>query len=392
MTTKPSTSSLMAATICGLVSAVLYVGILILSHECAYEVPQAERPVLPMIGLFSGCFLLYLTAQWLLLRQASSWTTVIVVGFAVLFRLLLLGSEPFQEIDIYRYIWDGVASCSGVNPYEYPPSVVVEANSATGLPDDLRPLVHARDASPAVKLLLERVHYGELPTVYPPVSQVVFAAATWTCPTDAGARTRVVWMKAWLLLFDLGIVTLLVPLLRLSKMHPGWLASYSWCPLVLKEFANSGHLDSIAVFLMILAVYWIARALFSTDETWSRTLLLFAAAFRSVWQSERNCFLSCWFLVLLGAHGDDSGSRIVLVPACSPICTTAICLWPMAGRAGSEDDDVSPNAVNQLNVDPLAIEEQPPEPDVAVSRDRQAGLEGLPVALDDERLDIPEPD
>jgi len=35
---------------------------------------------------------------------------------------------------------------------------------------------------------------------------------------------------------------------------------YAWCPLVLKEFANSGHLDVIAVFLTTLALWLAVRS------------------------------------------------------------------------------------------------------------------------------------
>ena len=42
----------------------------------------------------------------------------------------------------------------------------------------------------------------------------------------------------------------------------GSLAANSWSPLVLKEFANSGHLDSIAVFLMVAVVACLSTSFF----------------------------------------------------------------------------------------------------------------------------------
>ena len=38
--------------------------------------------------------------------------------------------------------------------------------------------------------------------------------------------------------------------------------AYGWCPLVVKEVANSGHLDALAYFLATLALYLAARLLF----------------------------------------------------------------------------------------------------------------------------------
>ena len=37
---------------------------------------------------------------------------------------------------------------------------------------------------------------------------------------------------------------------------------YAWCPLVIKEIANSGHLDALAYFLATLAIYLAASAAF----------------------------------------------------------------------------------------------------------------------------------
>jgi hypothetical protein len=48
-------------------------------------------------------------------------------------------------------------------------------------------------------------------------------------------------------------------LLAVLGMHPGWIIVYAWCPLLLKEFANSGHLDSIAVFWTTVNVWWVLR-------------------------------------------------------------------------------------------------------------------------------------
>ncbi|MEK7729943.1 MAG: hypothetical protein AAB354_16160, partial [candidate division KSB1 bacterium] len=46
---------------------------------------------------------------------------VLILGFAVLFRLLLLPQTPFLSNDIYRYLWDAEVLQHGINPYLYPP-------------------------------------------------------------------------------------------------------------------------------------------------------------------------------------------------------------------------------------------------------------------------------
>src|SRR4051794_30475072 len=51
---------------------------------------------------------LYIAASWLVIRtQPSRSIFLIVLIFAVLFRLSLLLAPPYLSDDIYRYIWDG---------------------------------------------------------------------------------------------------------------------------------------------------------------------------------------------------------------------------------------------------------------------------------------------
>ena len=48
-------------------------------------------------------------------------------------------------------------------------------------------------------------------------------------------------------------------MLRQFNVHIGWLIAYAWNPLVIKEIANGGHLDSIAVLLMMVAIFSLTR-------------------------------------------------------------------------------------------------------------------------------------
>lgn len=232
---------------------VILVAICLLSRSFDYEVPQQDRPLLLVLSLFGTCCIGYLLALWVAVKTPNSTQqNIVVLGFALLFRIALVASEPIQEIDIYRYVWDGVAVSQGVNPFQYTPAQALAADGTSGM--SLDRLAAARDASPAVETLLNRVHFGHLPTVYPPVSQAVFAVAAWTTPLEATAATRVLIMKAWLLLFDIATIGIVFLMLRRVGLHEGWTIAYAWCPLVLKEVANSGHLDTIAVCFSALSV------------------------------------------------------------------------------------------------------------------------------------------
>ena len=103
--------------------------------------------------------------------------------------------------------------------------------------------------------ILKRIHYGEYSTIYPPVSQAVFFMTMKWFPATASVEAHIVFIKSVLVIFDLLVLALVVGLLRQMKIHIGWLILYAWNPLVVKEIANGGHLDSIAVFFMMLSIF-----------------------------------------------------------------------------------------------------------------------------------------
>ena len=241
-------------------SCALYAGILGLSRHFHYEAPLAERPIVLVLAFFLAAFVLYLIAIPVALRAVQDRRLVCVIFVSALaMRLVLLPSTPIQEVDIYRYLWDGFTSSRGISPYRYSPQQVLEASASTQSGADLARLARHSGQCESMRAILQRVHFPELPTVYPPVSQVVFLAAAITTPSDATLASRVIVMKIWLLLFDMLTLALVVWLLRVTRMPPGLAILYGWCPLLLKEIANSGHLDAIAVLLTTLSVCMVVR-------------------------------------------------------------------------------------------------------------------------------------
>ena len=172
---------------------------------------------------------IYLLAAWIVTRvRSSSWTLPIVIVFAVLFRLSLLFAPPYLSDDIYRYIWDGRVQAAGVNPYRYIPA----APELAQLRDEtIYPRINRRD-------------YAH--TIYPPVAQVVFLLTTRISET-------VVWMKATMLIFELITIWAIAQLLSLLGRPREFLLLYAWHPLVVWEFAGSGHLDAISICFIALA-------------------------------------------------------------------------------------------------------------------------------------------
>lgn len=224
--------------------------------------PGQNRPIPLVLSLFSLAFLLYLGAIALVVRvPQSSRLFYLIIGASIAFRLTVLFSTPIQEVDLHRYIWDGVVCAEGISPYRYPPDQVLAAGDHS--PVELQRLAEIRDTDEGLNYILQELnkHFGYLPTVYPPTSQAVFALSAYSTPDGASYTARVRIMKAWLVLFDVGVILILIRLLSLCRKPIGLSIAYAWCPLVIKEVANSGHLDAIAVFFSTCVVYLLASAM-----------------------------------------------------------------------------------------------------------------------------------
>ncbi len=239
----------------------MYASVACLSFRFDFTSDCLQRPIPLVLALLAVAFGLHLWSLRQVLRSANqaSLTRGILLG-AILYRVILLPSLPIQEVDIYRYLWDGAVVADGGNPYRFSPQQVLSTSPGNDSTHRLKSLVDLQARSAACAETLRRVHYGELITVYPPVSQAVFGAAAFVLPDGASLFQRVVAMKVMLTLFDLLTVWLLLGILRRVGFHAGWAILYAWSPLVLKEFANSGHLDSIAVCLTTGAVLSQLRA------------------------------------------------------------------------------------------------------------------------------------
>jgi alpha-1,6-mannosyltransferase len=173
---------------------------------------------------------LYVLAAWLVIRgSASKSTLLVVIVFAVLFRLSLLFSPPYLSDDIYRYVWDGRVQAAGINPYRYVPADPALA----GLRDDaIYPKMNRR----------ETAH-----TIYPPITEVIFLLTT-------RLSESVTWMKFTIVLFEAVACWAIIVLLGLLGLPRHRVLLYAWHPLTVWEFAGSGHADSIAIAFIALAL------------------------------------------------------------------------------------------------------------------------------------------
>lgn len=283
---------------------------------------ERERPLLVVVSLLLVNFALHLWSLANLLNSPDSRKLGLrIVLVALAMRVILIGSTPIQEVDIYRYIWDGIVAMQGISPFRYPPLAIADKDKPTNEPElqRLRSLV-AQDAG--IRETLHRVHFPELPTVYPTTSQLVFAGAAVVTPADSSVTTRLLIMKSWIVAFDLGALGLIWLLLRRFGKHSAWLIAWGWSPLVLKEFANSGHLDSIAVFFTLAATCVLAIQP-TRKSLWASGLLMGLAVASKLYPV---ILLPLWIVAYSKRSGWPKGIQLATLATLASI----VLLLPMA--------------------------------------------------------------
>ena len=292
---ESETSCLRIVAGCGLTVLAAFVVVFFLSKPFEYG-SELPRPILAVTGalLFASfaTFLGLINALKVSEFQRKN-LLLVVLALAVSTRIVALFTCPILEIDYYRYLWDGKVLAENLSPYEFSPAAVLDGlTGGKTLPSEgVNLLNNATDAefetgvneqerlrrfdelsilSESNHTILNRIHYKELTTIYPPVSQFVFGLTMKWFPAEASVETHIFAIKFVLVLFDLATMAVVFWLLCLLKFHSGWLILYAWNPLVIKEVANGGHLDSIATLFLTLSVLAIVKfRLSSSGSTWN---------------------------------------------------------------------------------------------------------------------------
>jgi hypothetical protein len=207
--------------------AVLGLG-LTLTIAVMARLPDWSRALSAFQTLYAVAFGFFALAALRLRRyRAVPASGLLVMAVALATRAALLPVTPTLSDDIHRYVWEGRVLAEGGDPYHQAPI-------------DPR-LTRLRDPR-----VWPRVNHPELATIYPPAAEAGFALVAKISPTVAA-------MKTWVLLHDLALVGAL--LLWSGRSEAGAAAAlvYAWNPLVLVEYAGSGHNEPTALLFMVLA-------------------------------------------------------------------------------------------------------------------------------------------
>jgi hypothetical protein len=188
------------------------------------------------VEIYLACHAL-LVALMLIAWRAVAWggpaAFRTMFAAAVVFRLIAAAAPPSLSDDVYRCIWDGRLQAAGHHPYRFAPSDPARAE--------------LRD-----EVVYPKIVHPEVPTLHPPLAQMVFAAL-------AIARCGVTGFKLAFALLDVAVVLLMLRLLRTLRLPKDRIVLYAWNPLAVIEIAGSGHVEPLGMALLVVALAFLVE-------------------------------------------------------------------------------------------------------------------------------------
>lgn len=163
---------------------------------------------------------------------AKLFLPVLIILSGILFRITLIPSPPTTSPDVYRYVWEGKILTEGYNPYLISP----DDPQLETLRDDV----------------YERVTFKHIPAIYPPLSQMMFAANYLLIGGVTG-------LKTFYLISEILTLIFLLKLLLLKNKNPNLILLYAWLPLPVLEFFVNAHLDPPGITLLVIFIYFAEK-------------------------------------------------------------------------------------------------------------------------------------
>jgi len=165
-----------------------------------------------------------------------------LIALAVIIRVVAVFAFPTLSDDIYRFVWDGRLAVAGHHPFEHLPSYYLEAgNEVAGI----------------TQSLFDQLNSPDYYTIYPTVSQSVFALAAWIAPDSIYGFSVV--LKGFLAILDIASIWLLYQILLLLDLDETKVKWYALNPLVIVEISGNAHFEGAMIFFILLAIYWLIK-------------------------------------------------------------------------------------------------------------------------------------
>jgi len=248
----------------------------------AYNLVRADY--IKLISLYTALFILFYK-----LVRTNKENFKLLVGLAVLFRLLFLLSTPNLSQDFYRFIWDGRMILEGYNPYLYSPESFIL--------NDRFPVFQAQQLYDGMGIL-----NGSHLTNYTPLNQLCFAIAGQIA--GKSILGSVVIMRLFIIAADLGTLHFgkkLLKRLNLPTHHIFW---YILNPFIIIELTGNLHFEGVMVFFLIWSLYLLYKG------KWKFAAIIFACSV-SV-KLIPLIFLPLFFQIFIKSRDENTKSKSII--------------------------------------------------------------------------------
>ncbi|MFX0141740.1 MAG: glycosyltransferase family 87 protein [Candidatus Hodarchaeota archaeon] len=201
---------------------------LLLSLELFIILSKLDRSTIIFELLFFLPFIAYILSIILLKRYYIFQKQLffpIILGFAIIYQIIILMTEISLSDDVYRFLGEGKAIINGINPYSTPISEY-----------------------PKEILYFEQGNNLDLTSPYPPFALLLFASLCFIS-TD---------IFIYRLFFSICFIVSIIILYKLILVEDKWkVIIYAWNPLLHIETANGSHYDSVVLLFVMLAVFYL---------------------------------------------------------------------------------------------------------------------------------------
>jgi alpha-1,6-mannosyltransferase len=230
------------------IAYLLSIVLVLCTFALAYLVKQSDFwAILGLYIVFLGTYSYILKGIDATPNCANAFHFWIFIG--IFLRLLVVFSFPNLSDDIFRFIWDGTLINSGIHPFQFTPTQLIQ-HPPIFFPE----LLHS---------IYPKLNSPDYFSVYPPVCQAVFTAATWLFPNNLWASA--VAMKLFLFACEVGSIFLLKELLP-SHLKKNVLL-YALNPLIIIDLCGNLHFEAAMIVGLLLCLYFLKNTNFQSPIT-----------------------------------------------------------------------------------------------------------------------------
>lgn len=162
-----------------------------------------------------------------------------VILAAVLLYGALLFFTPQLSDDAYRFIWDGIQTGNGINPFLQTPAQYATKHNLSVIQTELFPLLNSPN------------YY----TVYPPVAHYIYAICG--ILNAQNISINILLIRIIYATFYIGLVIPLYHYAKMKKLDLRYIIVLIFNPIVLIEGFVNLHIEWVMLFFMICSLYFI---------------------------------------------------------------------------------------------------------------------------------------